>query len=258
MSEVIAPTRRRLTDLYVTGQEVKLNDGTEGEDDIVVWLSKISPIEQRDAADKATGARAKILAVKNTELHSERRLQYEDQVLDLGLIGRQDWIDFLSINDLQEAELSNQERIASEDEWSKNDYLDALQKAWNEGLRETFEKDENDEEAKRVYDELKRFTELVIEATESDKEHIVVKYEGKSDDELLTSVIDKIIEAESDFAWMNEFSRWQLFYAVREPNAHKVRYFVDKGEVDALDIRIINILLDAYREMTVDPQEGKG
>jgi hypothetical protein len=125
MSEVIAPTRRRLTDLYVTGQEVKLNDGTEGEDDIVVWLSKISPIEQRDAADKATGARAKILAVKNTELHSERRLQYEDQVLDLGLISRQDWIDFLSINDLQEAELSNQERIAAEDEWSKNDYLDA-------------------------------------------------------------------------------------------------------------------------------------
>lgn len=257
MSEVIAPSRRRLTDLYVTGTEVTLNDGDNQDDAVTVWLSKISPIEQRDAADKATAARAKLLLIKNTPLHSAERLVYEDQLLDLGLTRREDWVEFIALNEIQEAELSNQERIASEGEWAKNDYLDALQKAWNDGLGDKYEEDENDEEAKRVYDELMRFTQEVVEATEEDRTNILDKYAADSDDELMKQAVDRIIDAESDFAWMNEFSRWQLFYAVREPNAKKVRYFVEKEEVDALDARIVQTLLEKYREITVDPIEGK-
>jgi hypothetical protein len=256
-NEVIAPSRRRLTDLYVTGAEVTLNDGENEEDAVTVWLSKISPIEQRDAADKATAARAKILLVKNTTLHSEERLVYEDQLIDLGLASREEWIEFIALNEIQEAELSNQERISTEGEWAKNDYLDALQKSWNEGLADKYEADENDEEAKKVYDELYRFTQEVITATEDDKLGIFAKYSDDSDEELMRQAVDKVIDAESDFAWMNEFSRWQLYYAVREPNAKKVRYFVDKQEVDALDARIISTLLEKYREITVDPIEGK-
>lgn len=257
MSDIIAPNRRRLTDLYVTGVEIRLNDGATEGDDVVVWLSKISPVEQRDAADKATSARAKILSVKNSPLHAEERLQYEDQVLDLGLESREDWIEFIALNDLQEAEFSNQERLSAEGEWAKNDYLDALQKSWNDGLSEAYEADQENEEAKRVFLELTRFSKEVAAATEEDKVDIFAKYDRDSDDKLLTLVIDKVVEAESDFAWMSEFSRWQMFYAVREPNAHKVRYFVEKEEVDSLDTRIINELLTAYREMTVEPVEGK-
>lgn len=257
MSEVIAPSRRRLTDLYVTGGEVTLNDGENTDDSVTVWLSKISPVEQRDAADKATSARARILLVKNSPVHSEERLIYEDQLLDLGLTSREQWIEFIALSETQEAELSNQERIASEGEWAKNDYLEALQKAWNEGLAEKYQEDPEDEEAKKVYDELYRYTEEVLKATEEDKITIYEKYAEDTDEDLMQQAVDKIIEAESDFAWMNEFSRWQLYYAVREPNAKKVRYFIDKQEVDALDNRIVTQLLDKYREITVDPIEGK-
>jgi len=92
-SRVISRSRRRLTDLYLTGKELSLDDGSD--DPIVVYMSKISPIEQRDAADQATKARAEILVIKNSPDQAGERLLYEDQLFDLGLDSRDAWVEFL-------------------------------------------------------------------------------------------------------------------------------------------------------------------
>ena len=264
-SKVIAPKRRRLTDLYLTGQELTINDDS-GEDPIEIYMSKISPIEQRDAADNATKARAGVLVIKNSPNAAADRLIYEDQLYDLGLDSREGWVEFLGAEKIQQAELSAEERLGSEGEWAENDYLKSLQEAWNDGLRDKWianaaidedSDEEPDEEANKIYDELKRFTDLVREEMVGEVEAIHAEYEHKSDDDLKRDVVNRIIESEADFAWLNEFAHWQLFYAVRESDDHKQRYFESREEVDALDNRILTELIAKYREMTVEGVEGK-
>jgi hypothetical protein len=257
--EVIAPTRRRLTDLYVVGREVSFEiPGMEDEEPLVVWLSKLSPIQQRDAADSATSARAKLLALKNDPDSNPRQVAViREQLEDLGVKERDAMIEFLISPKVQEAFAANEARIGSEGKWAKDDYLTSLQKAWNDGLSEKYATNEDDEDAKRVYDELLKFTEEVREATEEDREDIKLEFEHTSDEELAEKCLIRAIDAEADFAWVNEFSRWQIFYAVREPDDHKQQYFVSRSEVDDLDPKILNRLLTEYNEMTVDPTEGK-
>lgn len=254
--EVIAPTRRRLTDLYVVGKELIFEE--DSDDPIVLWLSKLSPVQQRDAADNATGKRAKLLALKQDPDSDPRQIAvFWEQLEDLGVKDRDSMIEFLAAPKVQEAFAANEARIGSEGKWAKDDYLNALQKAWNDGLSEKYATDEDDEEAKRVYDELLAFTEEVREATEEDKEDILLEFTHLSDDELKKRTIDRAIDAEADFAWVNEFSRWQIYYAVRDPEDHKELYFTSRSEVDDLDPKVTNRILAEYNEMTVDPVEGK-
>lgn len=254
---VIAPKRRRLTDLYVTGKELEFNDGQDDEP-IKVWLSKISPLENRDAADTASSVRAGILALKNSPDTDDRRLAvYKEQLEDLGLVDRETMIDYIIAPEVQKALASAEAKIAEEEEWSKDDYLSSLQKAWNDGLSDKFAAEDDNEEAQRVYDELKRYTEQVVAEVEQEREYLRDSWVSSSDSELYEECLSKTIDAEADFAWVNEYSRWQLFYAVRDPEDHKERYFEIREEIDALDPKVLNTLLAEYRELTVDPQEGK-
>lgn len=256
--EVIAPTRRRLSDLYVIGKEVVFDDGTEGEEPIKVWLSKLSPIQQRDAADSATGSRAKLLALKNNpEADTNRIAVFREQLEDLGVKDRDSMIEFLIGPKLQEAYMSAESRLGSEGKWAEDDFLDSLQKAWNDGLADDYAVDNENEEALRVYTLLVEFTDEVNEAVEEDKEDLRLEFSHLSDEDLAAKVMDRAIDAEADFAWVNEFSRWQVFYAVRYEDNHKEQYFELREEVDGLDPKVLNTLLSEYNQMTADPIEGK-
>lgn len=257
MTDIIAPKRRRLSDLYVVGKELSFNDGAE-EEPIKVWLSKISPIEQRDAADQATKVRARILSLKNSPAASSERLLYVDQFNDLGLTSRDEIIAFVAGSKIQESLTSNEHRISSEDAWAKDNYLKSLQDAWNDGLSDAWIKDpDGDPEAARVYSELKRFSDEVQAASDEDRQNILAEFDHVSDDDLVNQAVDKIIEAEADFTWLNEFSYYQIFYATREIDDHKQRYFESVDEVKSVDNTVITELVTCYREMTVEGVEGK-
>lgn len=254
MSEVIAPKRRRLADLYMVGKELTFNDDSDN-DPITVWLSKISPIEQKDAADQATKARARLLTLKNSPI--EDLIAYEDQMESLELIEKEEMVKFILSSKIEQAKISNEQRIGFEDSWSKDDYLNSLQTAWNDSLRDAWLANPDDEEARRVYDELKRFTDEVQEASKEEIEGIIAEYDHVSYEDAKRDTINKLIEAEADFAWMNEFSYYQVFYSVREIDDHKVRYFESVDEVKCVDNRIIVEIISAYRDMTVEGVEGK-
>jgi hypothetical protein len=244
----------------MVGKELSFSDGESddnNEEPIVVWLNKLSPIEQRDAADQATKVRANILAIKNSPNGVAERLNYEDQIYDIGIDSRELQVEFLAAEKVQEAEMSNEERIGAEDEWANDQYLVSLREAWNDGMFEKWTEDPEDEEAKKIYDELKRFTDEVIAATADDRANIIAEYEHIADDEIFKSVVDKIIESEADYAWMNEFACWQVYYAVRDIDDHKTRYFESRDEVSCLDNRILTEIVREYREMTVEGVEGK-
>jgi len=252
--DVVAPKRRRLGDLYMVGKTLELNDDSDG-DPIEVYLQKISPIEQRDAADFATKARAAVLSMKHAP--DEEKVLYEDQLGDMSLDTREDFIDFLASSRIDELRLSAEQRIAADDEWAKDDYLNSLQQAWNDGVRDTWITTDDDAEANRIYEELKRYTDEVDKALDVDKQDIYSEFDLIETDELKSKVINKIIEMEADFAWMNEFSFYQAFYATRLPDNHDERYFESVDEVKCLDTRILAEIISVYRDMTVEGVEGK-
>jgi hypothetical protein len=248
--------RRRLTDLYIKGKPLELNDDTEGEESIVVWISKISPLENQESSAKANAVRAAILANKYVDDTDETRRIYLDQISEIDK--REDMINFLIAPRLQELEISHQSQLASEDKWAKDNYYESLLESWNSDMRERYEADNKDVEAKKVYTELMKFVKEVEKRVEADKEDLIGEYEIRTDAELRSQTIDRLIEAEADYAWLNEYRKWQVFYATREFTDHKKRYFLMKEEVDSLDPRITGQIISAYLELQVDSLEGKG
>ena len=246
--------RRRLTDLYIRGKELSLNDNTD-EEPIVVWVSKISPLENRDAAERASQVRATILAAKYLDDHDDGRIQYLDQLSELG--DRDNIINFLILPKLQEAQLSHEAELASEDKWSKDNYYASLLESWNSGMAEKYQENPKDTEAKKVFSELTKFANEVEKRVDADRIDLQSTYDIKSDEEIRREAIDRLIDTESDFAWLAEFRKWQIFFAVREPGSHKDRYFLQKEEVDALDPRILAEIVNTFLEVSVDSLEGK-
>lgn len=255
-SNVVAMTsRRRLTDLYVLGKSLELNDDT-GDEPIEVWISKINPLENREAGDKASAARAAFLSAKFAPDNDPDRIVYLDQLNDFR--DRDQMVEFLAYPKIQESKQSHEAELASEDRWAKDNYYNSLVEAWNGGVAAKYEEDPKDPEAKKVFSELTKYANEVEKRVDSDKVDILSSYDIKTDEEIRREVIDRLIETDSDYAWLAELRKWQVYYAVREPEDHKRRYFFDKGEVDALDPQILGELVRAFVDLQVEATEGKG
>jgi len=255
MANVRTLKRRRLSDLYVTGTEVSVGDG-QGED-VKVWVSKISPMERRIAVEEAAKPRAKTLALKKLPDESPEKLRFIDQINDYVGEDRDGLVSFLMGPRLYELEVSAQERIAAEDKWAEKDYLTGLNQAWRDEMYDRYMADNDDKEAKRVFEELKAFTDEVDASLEEEKESLKETFDVFSDEELNSKALNQLIDTEADFVWMNELRRQELFFAVREPEDHKKRYFEDREEVDMIEEEVFTQLLTAYLEVSVDTVEGK-
>lgn len=258
---LVTKRRRRLTDLFVIGKELVFEDGSDNEEPITIWLSKISPLEQKESADRATSARARILAIRKSD-DEDAKLQLsvlEEQISDYGITeSSEQMIDFLIAPELQQKIVSAEQRISSEGEWAEDEYFKALSESWFDGgMAEKYKEDPEDVEAKRVFSELKRFNDLVLEDVESERENLRHEFAHMSDEKLYSKVLDRTISTEADYAWLAEFSKWQIFFAVRDPDNHDERYFIDRDEIDALDPVVLNRLTAEYQDLTVNPMEEK-
>ena len=247
--------RRRLSDLFVTGTEVTIGDG-QG-DSVTVWVSKISPMERRIAIDEAAKPRAKTLSIKKLPDDSPEKLRFVDQINDYVGEDRDNLVTFLMGPKMYELEVSAQERIAAEDKWAEKDYLMGLNKAWQDEMYDRYLADNEDKEAKRVFEELKAYTDEVDASLSEERDALKETYETFSDEDLANKALVQLIDTEADFVWMNELRRQELFFAVRLPEDHKERYFVDREEVDSIDEAVFSQLLTAYLEVSVDTVEGK-
>ena len=255
MANVRTLKRRRLCDLYVTGTEVSVGDG-QGED-VRGWGSKIPPMGRRVAVEEAAKPRPTTLASKKLPDDSPDKLRFVDQINDYVGEDRESLITFLMGPRLYELEVSAQERIAAEDKWSEKDYLTGLNQAWRDEMYDRYMADNEDKEAKRVFEELKAFTDEVDESLEEERESLKETFEVFSDEDLSTKALLQLIDTEADFVWMNELRRQELFFAVREPEDHKKRYFENREEVDMIEEEVFTQLLTAYLEVSVDTVEGK-
>lgn len=247
--------RRRLSDLYVVGRKEVLSDG---ENEIEVWVQKISPLDQRKAMDMAHAARSKVMAAKNAPDDDEQRKVVETEAEWDGFTAERDqMIQFLTMSDVAKSRQSHEAEIASEGEWAKNDYYNGLREAWMSEMKERFDADPDDKEASQVFKELSRFMEEVDRRVNKDRKSFARGYAQTPDETLKRKVIDGLIDAEGDQVWVGEFRKAQLYYAVRDPEDHTALYLEGPDEIDMLDPRIGRQLFDAFDELMVDQVEGK-
>ncbi len=245
------PKKRRLSDLYILEKKITVDDGEGGVD---VIIRKLNPVEHESAMRRANAERARVLTLKNFPESDEYRAIY-NQVLDLS--EQPTLVDYVAGQESAQQMVNIEEELAAEDEWSKDGYLQGLRDAWEGGLEKKYASDPEDPEVLRVLEELRRFSGLVEKEFEERVKDIRAKYEHLAVSELQQKVMTQLLEIEGELAWMKEFRRCEVWFSTRDPEDSKKYYFQDREEVSTLSLPVLEQLMTAYRELTVDVTEGK-
>lgn len=246
--------KRHLSDLYRIGKEVTLTDG-RGEP-VVIWLQKLNQNDAQIALKKANAAKARVMA----SLRDKESEEYASLASIADEYDRDSLIEFLVQAKLAKIEPAREAELAEGDEenneWAKEGYLEGLRQSWDEGLSQKYAEDPEDPEAKRVFDELKRFAAQLERRLELEGESIRKDYEAKDESVLRKLVLDQLTETQCDMAWVSEFKKAEIWLCVRDPE-DKSRYFESREEVDALYQETVARISEEYRNLSVEVIEGK-
>lgn len=255
--------QRRLSDLYIRGTALSVND-TQGAEDqeppVEVWLQKLNEIDRESVVRRANAARARYMIEADDEESDvfkamyARIREFEDRA---GLVAVVISPDVIRARQRIEAEHRN-----DEDTWGKDDYLQGLLDAWtgdgeNPGLVAVLAEDPEDPEALRVQGELDRFDVEVNVEFQAEIERLEADWTDRTDQQLWHDATAVMLERTSDEAFGREYERQQLFHAVRDPAEHAKRYFATVAEIDDLDAGLRTYLLEQYNALLVEPTEVK-
>lgn len=245
--------QRRLTDLFVIGRELTLNDG-EGEP-VVVWLQKLNLVDQTDASRRADSARARVLSLR-ADKTSEGYLRAVGESYDAAS-DQTALVEFMASDEQTRIQPQAEARAADEEEWKKDNYLQGLRDAWTGGLADAWTA-EPTEESTRVKGELDRYLAQVAELVDDDMGFVRERYAAMPETELRDLVAGKLLDIQGTRAWLEEFYKTQMYYGVRTAENHRGLYFTNREEVDELSSGIFRRLREAYEGLEVDVMEGKG
>lgn len=250
--------RRRLSDLYVRGKELEVNDG-EGEP-VKVWLAKLNELDRESAARRANAAKARYMIDSDDEEGETFQAAY-GEVREIA--ERDELVAFLIADEIAKARRRIEaERMADEETWAKDDYLQGLFDAWfgdddTPGLDKVQEEDPDDPEATRVWDELQRFQAEIQDELRIESERLVKDWEEVDIDKIRRKAAHRLIELRANDEFLREFQRQQIFFSVRDPAIRRQRYFQTVHEADDLDDELRQYLLSQYDALMVDRAEGK-
>lgn len=246
--------KRRLEDLYIVGRETTVDDGNGA---VTVWLQKLNPMEHEKAVRRANAARVKVLAARRAPDSDD----WQEMLADADEVGDRDaLIQFVSAEELSKRRESAEAELSFADEWKKDDYLDGLRDLWTDEenpMADQYAMDPNDEEARRVFLELKRFSDQVEEKVAPHVERLKRDFESVSDDDLRAKVADRMLEMKAGMEWLREFRACEVWFSTREPDDHKRLYFPDRSTVDQLADEVFTQLSEEYQKLVVAVDEGK-
>jgi hypothetical protein len=247
--------RRRLEDLYVIGRELSLDDGND--DPVVVWLQKLSPLDHDKAIRRAAAAKARVLITRHDHDTESWQQAYSD-VDELG--GRDALVEYLIAEEAAQIRESAERELAFAEEWSKDGYLTGLQDLWEDEekpMNVKYAEDPEDPDARRIFLELKRFSDTVEEKVAPEIEGLKRDYVEMPEEEIRERAVGQLIDLKSGLAWLREYRHCEVFFATREVGNHDVYYFSHHETVDRLATEVFVELSNAYQEMVVDIASGK-
>jgi len=264
--------RRRLSDLYVVGKHVKINDESGG-DPVEIWIQKLNPVEHENALRRASVERAKYLAVVADHESEIWQATWAD-IHELAPT-REQLLSIVLQDDLAKARQRIEAELADEDEWKEEDRLQSLVDAWQgtstatedhnaEGEREPLQNaflrgktDPDYERAAAVHKELEKFSQQAEHAWNGERDRLFADHRDVPTEELRDRAVETIIEKNAGIEMLKEFETQELFYATRDPIDRTKKYFGTRDEVLTIDPQVRTRLLAEYRTLHVEVQEGK-
>lgn len=241
--------KRRLTDLFVVGKEVVVDDGSGA---VTVYMKKLNPVDHDKALKRANAERSKIMSIRKSPGSEEYEAQWS-AVLDYDI---DDLIEYLVQDFRSQREQVVHAEMAAEEEWSKDSYLDGLEEAWREGLDKKYASDPEDPDALRVYNEIDRFEKAVEEEINKEVENKRLDFKSMGEEKLREEVFDKFLSLQASLAWVSEYRRSEVWLATKETDK-KTPYFTSRSEIDDLAGEVFRQLSNAYQNLAVEPLEGK-
>ncbi len=275
-----------LLDLYTVGAPARI-EGIEGRF-TDVWLQKLSGGEHQQCVKKASAAKARIMAAVIDPATREASEEWQAAVGDLldatsgqALTtddGRRSLARWAFMDEMLAAanEAEQQLIFDTDDEdntWAKDGYLEGLIESWSDGLdlvAAAYPDPEDDPddlddtergrrvEARRVRVELLQFL-ADVRAARDEAARAVEDDALESNDlvDLRDKAAGAFLDRQAQYAWLQTFHTWRVFYSVRTPDDHAVRYFPDASTVDRLDDATREQLIGGYDEMALRGDEGK-
>lgn len=249
--------KEKLTRLYVVGKEVTFDtELAEGEEPITVWVQKLNPIQKEAVVRRANGKRQSVLTLKKRGIIDDEVQPFINEVTN-NFAERDMMIEFLEAEKVNEIRAKAEEELSHLPEWEEEDYLQGLRDSWEDSLQRTWLIDNEDPEARRVYDELTRFSEQVEEKIASQRRQIHEDYDDMDDEEIVKRLVDKAIEVQADLRWVEVLRRSEIQYAVRDPEDHTKLIFDAYEDIEELQSETFEALYQAYTDLNVEPREGK-
>lgn len=242
--------KRTLRDLYIVGKPVTLDDG-DGEP-VDVFIRKMNDARHAEAMKRAGAAKSRMKAA----LKDENSPEYLAILESIDEFGREGCITYLLQDFQYTKERVIEAEVGAREEWDDENYLEGLQQAWMDGLNDEYAKDPEHVDAKRTFDELKRFADDCEKEMEGRLEAFKKDLDTKTDEQLEKMVVAKYGEVRTASAWLQEFRRCEIWLSTFEPDKRTLA-MEDRSVIDDLEPNVISQLMDAIEEITVEGTEGK-
>jgi len=244
----------KLADLFVVGKEHTITDPNGRT--VTVWLQKLNTAESDEAFRRAQAARAVVLSAQ----YDHDSSYYGAALMDVFTLGdtKEALVEFLIGPERAQLAITRDAEMAADEEWSKDNYLQGLRDAWENGLSAEFARDPEHEDAARVFGELKRFADAVDAVVEDEVANLRAGYDNMTVDQLRDEAVKANLDAKSNVAWLTEYDRCEVWLGTRDMADHTEKYFSSRAEVDALQPETLIDLRVATRSLRIEVVEGKG
>lgn len=247
--------RRRLSELYVEGDEVRFNkNGVVGQNDVepsdldvVIWVQPPNPLQREEAVRAAQSARSRaMLAVKDEE--TRNYLEAEEFVSDLS---REDMENYLVDAQTRDVRQRAMRDVLSREEWEDFTVLQDSMREWEEaGFPEGEEWEPLIRRDEEYGNQIKERVKEIIEDTREGLKLI-------GDEELRRRAKKRFAESLGNEAFMQAYERHMLFYGCRDDEDHELLFFSEVNELQQQPEFVQVALANKLAEYISEPAEAK-
>lgn len=274
-------TRRKLSDLYKTGAEARFGMGLDGRpvehlpesgeglilgedgqplplgpDEVQVWLQPPNPLQREMALRDAQASRAKSLVRAKREVDSEEHLTVLAFLADMS---DDQMIEYVLLQDQDERRSDAIREVLGEEEWKDITALqDALRQYDESGM--TMEELLADPEYMALMEEDAKFGEQVTkrssEIMDAQREALVMQLQANRA-AIEKKAIARRAELVGTQAFMAEYERQMMFYAVRDFDDNGTLFFESAREMAASAEQVLTLFQAGLAGFISDSTEAK-
>jgi hypothetical protein len=263
--------RRKLSDLYRKGVEVRFgpdggriaangsgrftdSDGhpdPPGEDEVAMWVQPPSPLQREEALREAQAARARALIKVKREQESGEHLTVMAFLADMS---DETLLDYVVISEQESRRNEATRDVLGREEWKD---IESYRDAMRQFEEMSAEQLENNEEYQAMLELDEKFGRQVQEREKelSEAARESMRMYGRAD--LEKKAMEKRSEIVGSQAFMKEYERQMMFYAVRDIEDNNELFFESAEELAGQDDQIREVIGDAISPFIADGGEAK-